>query len=313
MSLKNMMVMLIVGTALFGCSKSAPSVQFNVINMHEHMESEKMVPKVLSWMRQNRIESTVLLGSPKATFELGGQGFSHFENNNEMVLKVAKKYPTKFIAFPTVNPSDPKLEEKLTDYLKQGAKGIKLYGGHGNFHKLPLDSEAYLKVYEFCRKNSLPIIFHVNLGLFHAEFDNVLHNYPDLKIICPHFCLSSGNLPRLQKLLDTYPNLFTDISFGYLRFLHAGFKRISKNSEQFRQFFDRYRERIFFGTDMVVTSAEFKDAWWMNQVADSYRQILEKPEVRLFFAPHEPLRGLSLDRDILDRIYYENAKEFIKN
>lgn len=281
-----------------------------IINAHEHFQSMESVPKFLEAMKRNNVVKTVIVGSPEATILTGRKGFTGEEKYNLEVLNIAKTYPDDFIAFPTVNPRDPAKLDKLKQYLQMGGRGLKLYSGHSMFHDLPLDDPSVAAVYEFCEKEGLPILFHVNAGIYQKEFENVLRRYPKLKVICPHFCLSTIDTKRFGTLMDTYPNLYTDLSFGFLDFLKAGLLRISSEPEKIRGMVIRYQDRIFFGTDMVVTHASYKTADWMSQVTRAYRDLLEKDRYTFFAIPNMSLRGLRLDRPVLEKIYRKNFEKF---
>lgn len=282
----------------------------SIINAHEHFQSMENAPKFLEAMKRNDVEKTVILGSPEATILTGRQGFFGEEKYNLEVLKIANTYPDHFIAFPTINVRDPEKLEKLKGYLKMGGKGLKLYSGHSLFHEIPLDDPTMMPVYEFCEKNQVPILFHVNLGYYEKEFENILKKFPRLKVICPHFCLSTIDTSRLERFMDAYPNLYTDISFGFIDFLKAGLLRISKDPEKMRQIVLKYQDRIFFGTDMVVTSAGYKTADWLAQATRVYRDLLEKEEYRFFALEGQTLRGLHLDKKVLKKIYRTNFERF---
>ena len=284
--------------------------KYSIINAHEHFQSVKNVPKFLEAMKRNDVEKTVILGSPEATILTGRTGFLGEEKYNEEVLKITRTDPGHFIAFPTVNPRDPEKLEKLKGYLKRGGQGLKLYSGHKIFHDLPLDDESMMPVYRFCEKNQIPILIHVNAGFFQEEFENVLKKFPRLKIICPHFCLSTIKSERFEYLMDTYPNLYTDMSFGYIDFLKEALVRISKNPEKYRRLFIKYQNRIFFGTDMVVTSAGYKTADWLSQVTRAYRDMLEKDTYTFFAIEGVTLHGLHLERPVLEKIYRRNFERF---
>ena len=281
-----------------------------IINTHEHFQSFNEVPKFTEAMKQTGIVKTVILGSPEATILSGRKGFSGEEKYNLEVIKIANTFPDRFIAFPTLNPRDPEKLEKLKRCLKMGGQGLKLYNGHSVFYDLPLDDPTMLPVYEFCEKNKVPILMHVNLGLYQQEFESVLTKFPKLKIICPHFCLSTIETDRFEYIMTKYPNLYSDISFGFIDYLKAGLLRISKDPERYRKLLAKYQDRFFFGTDMVVTSAPYKTSDWMAQVTRAYRDMLEKDSYEFFAIPGMSLRGLHLDGEVLEKIYHSNLEKF---
>ncbi len=110
--------------------------------------------------------------------------------------------------------------------------------------------------------------------------------------------------------MDTYPQLYTDASFGFIEFLKAALLRISQDPEKYRRLILKYQDRIFFGTDMVVTDAEYKTADWMGNVTRAYRDFLEKGTYQFFAIEGMTLRGLHLDRKVLDKIYRTNFEKF---
>ena len=282
---------------------------YSIINMHEHIQSINEADKLIKAMDENNISITVLLGSPKQTLYFKG-GFSGYDENNEELLKIKKAYPDRFIIFVTINPVDFDKLEKLERYVEDGAVGLKLYTGHTLFYNLSLDNPAMDEVYMYSENNDIPIVWHVNPYYYQEGFENVLKKYPKLKVICPHFCLSSINDERLRYLLDAYPNLYVDISFGYDPYAEDGFKRVSKNSEKFRDIFTKYQDRFLFGTDNVITNHPKKDLRWISNFSKCYKDMLEKESYSCFLID-ETLNGLNLDKETLKKIYKDNPEKFL--
>jgi len=153
--------------------------------------------------------------------------------------------------------------------------------------------------------------------------EHVLQEFPDLVQVVPHFMLSSGNLSRLIRLMREYPQLYTDISFGHPDFLVAGFGRISNNYLAFREFMKNYRDRITYGTDLVVTTYKAKTRAYIDDVHLAYMDLLEEDEFTLPKSIYSMMtadakknidqdrvfRGLNLDDETLQMIYHDNAKK----
>ena len=300
---------------------------FKIINAHEHVQSSRNLPILLKVMEDCQIEKMIMLGTSKYTFYLNPQyGFTEYDKNNEEIINISKQYPDKFIALCTINPHDEDKLEKLKKFMAAGAKGLKLYNGHGffydNFFRLPLDDPGMMEVYRYCEEKGIPILYHINSGRFLRQFENILQNFPNLTIIAPHFILTSRNLSRLGRLLDSYPNLYTDVSFGHPDFQVAGFKRISQNAEVFKKFMKKYKNRILFGTDIVITSYRAKSRSYIDEVILSYFDMLEKEEFTLPDSiykmmskkarentdPETVYKGLNLDDVTLRMIYHDNAE-----
>ena len=282
-----------------------------IINAHEHFQSIEQVPKFLEAMNQNGVVRTLIVGSPEATILTGRTGFSGYAKYNLEVLTIAKSYPEEFIAFPTINPSDSEKTRRLEAYLEMGGQGLKLYSGHSSFHDLPLDHNGMLPVYELCQDRCVPILFHVNTGKYGDEFERVLTKFPRLKIICPHLCLSTMDTKRFEHFMDKYPRLHTDISLGVMPILKEVLTRFSQHPDKYRNLIVKYQDRIFFGTDIVITDAPFKTAAWIGAVIRTYRNLLELKSYKFFPFEDQELQGFHLDEDVLKKMYWTNFQRFV--
>jgi len=302
--------------------------RFHIINAHEHVQSEDNIPMLRNAMEDCQVEKMVILGTSDFTFYLDPDyGFTGYDENNETIVKISQEYPDEFAALVTMDPRDDDKLEKLKKYMEEGAAGVKLYNGHGSFYDLffnsPIDEPDMMEVYEYCEKEGIPILHHINTGRFLEEMEHICQEYPDLIQIIPHFMLSSGNLSRLTRLMDTYPNLYTDISFGHPDFLVAGFGRISNNYLAFIEFMKKYQDRITYGTDLVVTTYMAKTRAYINDVHLAYMDLLEKDEFTLPRSIYNMMsrdarervdqdrvyRGLNLDDEALRMIYHDNAQK----
>lgn len=316
-----------------------------IINAHEHIQTynsrgdpiwEDLGQRWLEAMERVNVSCTAMLGSPDATFFLKPTGhFNNYDRSNEDVVKLAYYFsdnyegPTKYIAFPTVNATDPDNLAKFQDLMDRGAWGLKLYSGHyASFHSYqgPLNISSMYPIYQYCQDEQIPIIWHVHLGKKHiqAEFEAVLKDFPDLIINVPHWGLRSSDLPTLEDFLDTYENLYTDVSFG--AWAMDGFVRVSDTADAIKAFVEKYPDRILFATDMVYTEHQRKTVEWAANLTQAYIDMLEKDYYSVTVATEgfEPdvigdhngmspgdYTGLNLDQDILEKIYYDNSIKFL--
>jgi predicted TIM-barrel fold metal-dependent hydrolase len=297
-----------------------------IINVHEHVQGLSDAERLLEVMDRLGVEKSLLMGSSWFTVTLDERvGFTRYDENNEALLEIVEAYPGRFEAWPTLNPEDEQKLEKLKDLHARGAAGVKLYTGHGYvkrsdgqymFHTMPLDDPAMLPVYEYCQENFIPLLIHVQtdpkLGPGIAEeFIAVLTQYPDMKVICPHYMLSSGRDSRLREFLDTFPNLYSDISYGHDSFIQQGFARSDKNPEKFRRIFREYPDRFMWATDLVVTDIPSKSVPWIEERFQGYLDMLTQEAFTTVAVPGKALRGLELDPALLEGILYRNYHEFM--
>ena len=297
-----------------------------IVDVHEHIRAVEDVPKMLAAMDAVGIGKTCLMGSSLFTLTLNPSvGFSKTDENNEQLMKICEQYPGRFEAWPAMDPQDPHKLEKFQALVQRGAQGLKLYLGHGYiikktdkyiFHTVAMDDPQMLPVYKYCSDSFIPVVLHVQpdrkLGPgFLEEFVAVLMEFPAMKLVCPHFMLSSKSPKRLHELLDTFPNLYSDVSFGHDDFLIPGLKRISDSPQRFRDLFAKYPNRFMFSTDLVVTDEPIKTQQWIQERFQAYFDMLTKQTYATPLIPGETLNGLNLPPAMLERIFYKNYEDFL--
>lgn len=271
-----------------------------IVNAHESVESVAEIVKLQATMADLGIERTVLTGIPEDLlyFEGNSVDLGEVEENNEAIRRAAEEYPEQFSYFCTLDPNDPLRNDLVETCIEEGASGVKLYNGYSYAHDTALDDAKLAEFYALLQEKDLPLMLPVNTSKYEGELRNVLTLYPDLTVICPHFCLSSKNLPLLTDLMTEYPNLYIDTSFGHVDFVEDGFNTIRNNSEAFQEFFDTFQDRILFGTDAVVTSYEEKNTEWLTDLYSNYITLFET--------------DLNLPKSIQKKIFYTNWMDLTK-
>ncbi|MBX3178611.1 MAG: amidohydrolase family protein [Candidatus Hydrogenedentes bacterium] len=287
-----------------------------IVDVHEHIESLEEAPKFLAAMDKLGIQRICLMGSSKFTLTLDESvGFTGYDENNEELIKIIKAYPDRFEAWPTINPEDPEKLPKIQDLVARGATGVKLYTGHGYicrdhsymFHPIAMDHPDMMSFYAWCEANYVPIVLHVNPFKekkgFAQEFIAILTQFPDLKVVAPHFILSSVYSARMEELLDTFPNLYSDIGFGDY-FMAERIDYISRYPEKFTRLLTKYQDRFFFASDLVMIKGRADD-WAVNQM-QAYIDILTAEEFTSPAIPGKSLKGLKLPDEIVSKILFRN-------
>jgi len=308
-----------------GLTLDAIQAQGLILNDHEHIQSLSEVPTLIAAMDNLGIQRVALMGSSWFTITLNPSvGFTRYDENNEELLKICEQYPGRFEAWPTVSPTDPEKLEKFKSLIARGATGLKLYLGHGYvnkrkneymFHPVAIDDPGMFPLYAYCEANFIPVCLHVNPSSktpgFAQEFIEVLTEFPDMKVICPHFMLSSIMDSRLREFLDTFPNLYSDTSFGHDDFLVPGLKRISKNPEKFIDIFSTYPNRFFFAADLVLTDTPIKNVTWTQDRLKAYIDMLGKKTYTTPVIPGATLNGCALPPKLLERVLFKNYEDFL--
>lgn len=307
--LRYLLVLPTLFSFLTGCSAARKNLP--ILDAHVHIQSRQEAPLLLGTMDRLGIEKTILLASPAATFDPRAEGFRNYEANNREVLEIARQYPGRFLSFVTLDPRDPGKLEKFRRDLDAGARGLKLYSGHQIFHELALNDPGMEEVYAFCESQKIPVMFHVNAGFFEQEFQQVLRKFPRMKVVCPHFCLSTIATDRFERLMENHPNLYTDLSFGPRKNLEAALDRFSRNPGKYRRLILRYQDRILFGTDAVVTSQSGRGGEWFFELGSTYRSLLEEKDYGDIRYARGRRRGLHLPAQVIRKIYHSNLYQFI--
>jgi predicted TIM-barrel fold metal-dependent hydrolase len=231
------------------------------------------------------------------------------------LIAAAKRYPDQIIPFCTIDEADPHAAELVEQYLLEGAKGIKLIGGHPSFYDEPLNSENMYRVYEKAAQYGVPVLLHgsiINIPGLKDQLDQVYGDFPEVTFIHAHYgstIMAGIDLDQIAELLDKHPNLYTDLSMGggiarYHRYL-------KQDLETIRDFVIKYQDRILFGSDIILRPVR-NDFDWLYERIRCDIDLHEKAEYTCEFGESDWVhQGFNLDKEILRKLYYENPKKVL--
>jgi hypothetical protein len=139
-------------------------------------------------------------------------------------------------------------------------------------------------------------------------WEGMLKEYAGVPWVGAHMGGNPEDLPRLQRLLDTYPDLVLDCSAT--RWM---VREISARRDAAREFFVRNQDRILFGSDQV--SGDDRGFDFMASRFWAHRKLWETAHIgpAPIFDPDLPpdrqptLRGLALPDAVLQKLYHDNA------
>lgn len=224
------------------------------------------------------------------------------------VIEAVRLYPDRFVPFYAPDPREPGALRKL-----QGA--VKWWGvrGYGELKcRVMMDNPNALEIFHYCGENGLPVIFHLDVPLprhtqgdpgywYCCDWENLAHaleRCPRTTFLghAPGFWREiSGSADRdegaypksditpggkLWQYLDTYPNLYCDLSAG------SALNAISRNPEVGKRFLLQYQDRCLFGRD-YFDDALYKFILSCELPADVLTKILHGNAERL--VPLEPV------------------------
>jgi predicted TIM-barrel fold metal-dependent hydrolase len=293
--------------------------RWKIIDVHEHAQTQAEAERLLKAMDRYGIQRTCLLAATIYTFTLNNKyGFEQYKENNDELLRIKQRWPDRFCAFVTFDPAVDDAVPFVKDAVARGADGVKLFLGHGAstgkgpFHVMPLDDPRMEPFWTWAEETQLPILMHVNLIKYWDEMISVLERHPYLRLCLPHFGLHKNTEQRLARLgwiFDRYPNVFTDVSYGYYTFQIEGFEALAKWRTRSRQYLQKYADRIMFASDMVLEAT--KDEPYIDDTLRSYRQFHEEKKFRLFLVPSAVMHGMELDDESLRKIYEAAPARFL--
>ncbi len=284
---------------------------YGKIDMHEHYRKSGDIDTFL--------KAAGCFGISKVVFVPTGSGPDNqgYEDYWESLIKQAKElYGDKVIPFCTIDEADPKAAELFEQYILEGAKGLKLIGGHPEFYDEPLNSENMYKVYQKAAEYGIPVLLHGSITTIPGlkdQLDQVYSDFPEVTFIHAHYCstiMGGINLDQCAELLDKHPNLYIDLSMG------GGIARYHKYLKQdlakIKDFVLAYQDRILFGSDIILGLSETKDFNWLYERIKCDIYLHEKVEYTCEFGEADWVHeGFNLDKEVLKKLYYENPKKVL--
>jgi len=179
---------------------------------------------------------------------------------------------------PGQAPSGADHEKQLQLMLEAGCDGWKLLESKpATYRKLrvPLDSDVFDGAFAFAERADVPITWHAGdpatfwdaktapafavkynwlcvgegfptLPEIYRQVENVMARHPKLRTSMAHLYFTSDDRAHAERMLDTYEHFWLDLTPGsemYSAFL--------ADREGWRVFFERYQDKLVFGTDMV--------------------------------------------------------------
>ncbi len=228
----------------------------------------------------------------------------------------------------------------LAEAKKQGASGLKVLKMLGLNYRNPdgsliaVDDPRWDPIWQACGELGLPVLIHTAdpVAFFepvdrfnerweelqrhpswsfagdefpsHAEllarFLHVVERHPKTNFIGAHMSNIPENLGQLSKWLDKYPNLYVDLS--------ARLAEIGRQPVTAREFFQKYSDRILFGTDGPRSASRLNPHWRLLETLDEYFPYAEDQ-----YPPQGMwnIYGLDLPDEVLRKIYAENAARLI--
>lgn len=253
-----------------------------------------------------------------------------------------------------LEPGYPKWQaDELARAKDAGARGVKVLKTLGLYLREQITSGPLVKIddprfdpmWEACGALGLPVAIHVSdpeafflpIDRFNERYeelhahpdwsfhgkdfpsnadlmaarDRVLARHPKTTFIGLHVGHGAENLAAVSAALDKYANLHVEIG--------ARVGELGRQPRTSRRFFEKYQDRILFGTDAVPRGTQTPQQIFGDDLYTIYFRFLETEDEYFDYAPAPVppqgrwrIYGLGLPDGILKKVYNENAKRLLR-
>lgn len=138
----------------------------------------------------------------------------------------------------------------------------------------------------------------------------VLKRHPRTQFVCLHVA-DAEDLAFVSECMDQYPNMWVDIA--------ARINELGRQPRAAKKFFDRYQDRILFGTDAVPHGHEYPQQLFCDALYEIYYRFLETEDEYFDYAPARippqgrwHISGVGLADSVLKKIYWDNAARLLR-
>lgn len=236
-----------------------------------------------------------------------------------------------------------------------GARGLKILKTLGLYLRenvtsgplVKLDDRRFDPMWEACGSLGMPVLIHtadpdaffLPTNRFNERFEELNHHpdwsfygkdypskrellearnrvfarHPRTQFVALHVASLAGNLAEAAELLDRLPNVHVETA--------ARVSELGRQPRYARKFFDKYQDRIMFGTDAVpppygnITPQQI----FGDKLYQIYSRFFETEDEYFDYAPAPTppqgrweISGIGLPDSILRKVYYQNAARLLK-
>ncbi len=239
---------------------------------------------------------------------------------------------------PYLNHFGVPFEKQAETLLQLGCDGIKLIENKPNYRKYigyGLNSKLYDRMFDMLEEKQTPILCHaadpeefwdrerikkmpigehvISRGWMYdndsfltyrqimQEISKRLDRNPKLNIVFAHFFFLGYNIDYAEEFLNKYPNLKFDLTPGWE--MYEGFLQ---NYDRWRDFFEKYSDRIFYGTDTHLYPMNKK-------IHETVRYAVggDQAEITMPHAAFAHMKGFDLSERAQKNICYDNYQRLI--
>ena len=236
---------------------------------------------------------------------------------------------------------------------RAGARGLKVLKTLGLYLRdggptgrlVKIDDPRFDPMWEACAALNLPVAIHIAdpvaffrpTDRFNERYEE-LHHHPDWSFhgrdfptfvellearnrlfarhpkttwIALHVGHHAEDLAEVAASLDRFPNMHVELG--------ARIGELGRQPKASRRFFDRYQDRIMFGTDAVPHGKETPQQLFGDELYEIYYRFLETEDEYFDYAPAPVppqgrwrIYGVGLPEAVLKKVYHDNAARLLR-
>ena len=235
---------------------------------------------------------------------------------------------------------------------KLGARGLKVLKTLGLYLREQITSGPLVKIddprfdpmWEACAGASMPVAIHISdpeaffvpIDRFNERFEElnahpdwsfhgkdfpttrelfearnrVFARHPKTTFVALHVGNKAEDLGYVSECLDKFRNMHVEIG--------ARIGELGRQPRASRRFFDRYQDRILFGTDAVPYGKQTPQQIFGEELYEIYYRFLETEDEYFDYAPAPippqgrwRIYGIALPDPILRKVYADNARRLL--
>lgn len=332
---------------LHGAETKVERARFPVIDIHTHLTWDRTVKPsdLLAVMDRRNIRTLVNL--------TGGFG----DKLRESIAKLDRAHPGRFLTFTEPawkQANEPGYAKTQADLIaeakKDGARGLKVLKTLGLFLRdsqgklVKVDDPRFDPMWDACGQLNMPVAIHVSdpaaffqpIDRFNERFeelnnhpdwsfygkdfpsneeilaarDRVIARHPKTTFVVLHVGNFAENLGHVSNALNRFPNMNVEIG--------ARIGELGRQPRASRKFFEKYQDRILFGTDATPNGFEFPQQLYGDKLYQIYYRFLETEDEYFDYAPANVppqgrwrIYGIGLPEGILRKVYNANASRIL--
>lgn len=247
----------------------------------------------------------------------------------------------------------PKVQaQAIADAHSAGAKGLKILKTLGLYLRedvtsgklVKIDDKRFDPMWDACGQLGIPVAIHIsdpvafftptdrfneryeelhrhpNWSFYDHDFpsnaeliearNRVFARHPKTQFIALHVGNFAEDLENVSQNMDRFPNMSVDIA--------ARIGELGRQPRAARAFFEKYQDRILFGTDATPHGEEVPQQIYNDELYEIYFRFLETDDEYFDYAPSKippqgrwRIYGVHLPDNILKQVYLTNAARLL--